>query len=287
MLRVEIVRRGPVPTAADVRAAGGRVTSSVTGLADVLQAVVVPAQPSSPARPPATLVDVGPPAPAHASASVGAPSLTGPSALEAGDAPPQRATHPGRPDALAPWVPVAGVAVLLLALLLGLLRARRAGPTLPDEDEMLQVLEDRVPKAIRITEQVVDDAGNVLEEIRRHEEVPVGEGVPVVFSSEHGADVPIRPLAGVSTHCAVSVTPQRDGQLRVHGARGLRCNTQVLPRAGAVVDPSAPIRLELEDRRWTITPVWADVGRVEELLAAPRRPKARVRIDMPPQAEVG
>lgn len=242
VLQVEIVPSGVIPSRDEVRAAGGRLTVSVRGLSDVLEAVLFPA-----------------PIEDTASTSTALPPSDNPDGL--------RDTGGWF---LELWWEVA--TLVLLVLLLLFIRLRRAGPVLPDLGaDKMSIPEQRVPSAFRLTEHVVDQAGAVVEELRQHEEIPVAEGVPVVFSTEPDADVRLDPVRGVPADTSFSVTPLAAGQLRLAGSQGLTCNgARRVPPKGVVVDSAVPLRIELGDRRWIVAPVWADATRVDQFLAVPQ-----------------
>lgn len=254
VLRVELVADGTAPTAQEVRAAPGRLKAPVGSLTEVLQAVAVPVEPA--------------PAPF----AQGSP-VDGIAPLGAEEAAIREGGRPAAGDWSVPasiWAAIA-VIVLLIAMLV-LLRVRRSGPAmLAAKEEPTHLLDDRVPRALRITEQLVDTTGEVTETVRDRLELPVAVSAPVVFATDPNVDVPLRPVPGVFAGRVVTITPQEDGQLRIKGAKGLKCNGAVVPRVGAVVDATTPVRLELADRRWQIVAIFSDAARVDDLLAAPRR----------------
>jgi hypothetical protein len=132
---------------------------------------------------------------------------------------------------------------------------------------------------------VVDGTGAVTETLRDRIEFPVAVGVPVAFATDPTADLPLRAIPGVSERRVLDVTPELDGRLRIRGVGGLKCNGDVVPRAGAVVDATTAVRVEIADRRWLVAAVWEDAARASDLLAVSRRPGA-TNADNPRHLEV-
>jgi hypothetical protein len=237
VLRVEIVKSGTLPLSEEIRA--GHMTVSVDGLSELLETLVPSAQPQE--------------------------DRASPMAVKTPSSP------MGATDRLPAWSWQASVALALLTLLVALVRLRRKGPGLPEIDAPdSRFPQDRAPQALRLSEHVVDRTGTVVETLRDREEIPVAEGVPVVFSTANDADVQVRDLPGDVVGKIFSVTPEADGRLRLHGTKGTNLNGRELRDPWLVVEALTPLRIDVGNRRWIITPVWSDVGRLDQLLAVPQ-----------------
>ena len=270
VLRVKLVRRGDVPSADQVRSTLGRVSAPVGSLSKVLRAAVVPVEPPAPA------VSATPPAPVEVSTAAQELTVAFPASTPAGTpANGLGETHPeaGRAGMRFPaWVWAGGGAIALLVILFVVASARRAGPPLLESaDDRTGLLDVRIPRALRITEQKMDETGTVKDVIRQRLDVPVAVGVPVVFAVDLTADVPLRPVPGVPNGNVFTVTVEADGQILVRGVKGFLCNGKSLPRMGTLVDATTTVQFDLGMRRWLIAAVWENAGRIDGLLAPPLR----------------